>query len=80
MYEISESRSHVAGDTADSIPGVKSIGLKKATGLIREYGTLENLYANLDDMVRTSMLACIRGYGTVVDAGAAAIASAYVFF
>jgi len=36
------------GDTSDSIPGVKGIGEKGAKDLIREFGSLDELYANLD--------------------------------
>ena len=36
------------GDQSDNIPGVKGIGEKTAINLLKEYGTLENLYNNLD--------------------------------
>lgn len=36
------------GDSSDNIPGVKGIGEKTAIGLLKEFGTTENLYANLD--------------------------------
>ncbi|MGR6836861.1 DNA polymerase I [Syntrophomonas erecta] len=35
------------GDASDNIPGVPGVGIKTATKLIKEYGTLENLYKNL---------------------------------
>ena len=38
------------GDSSDNVPGVRGIGPKKATDLINEFGSLDNLYAHLDDI------------------------------
>lgn len=36
------------GDASDNIPGVPGVGEKTAMTLITEYGTLDNIYANID--------------------------------
>ncbi len=36
------------GDSSDNIPGVAGIGPKSAAALLNEFGTLENVYENLD--------------------------------
>ncbi len=40
----------LVGDSGDNIPGVARIGPKTATGLLQEYGTLEEVFAHLDDI------------------------------
>lgn len=40
----------LAGDSSDNIPGVTGIGAKTATDLLKEFGTLENIYARLSDV------------------------------
>ena len=37
------------GDTSDNIPGVPGVGEKTATALLQSFGTLEGVYAHLDD-------------------------------
>ncbi len=44
------------GDSSDNIPGVKGIGDKTALNLINKYGTLDNVYAHLDEQ-KGSLLA-----------------------
>jgi DNA polymerase-1 len=40
----------LVGDTSDNIPGVKGIGEKTAVRLLADYGTLDNIYARLDEI------------------------------
>ncbi|NCB74609.1 MAG: DNA polymerase I [Clostridia bacterium] len=49
------------GDSSDNIPGVKGVGEKTALELIRAYGTLENIYADvgaldIKDSVKTKLI------------------------
>ena len=41
------------GDAIDNIPGVMGIGEKTAASLVQEFGSLENLYKNLDKVKET---------------------------
>ncbi|HEX2981671.1 MAG TPA: DNA polymerase I [Anaerolineaceae bacterium] len=40
----------LVGDTSDNIPGVSGIGEKTAVSLLKEYDTLDQIYANLDKL------------------------------
>ena len=40
----------IVGDSSDNIPGVKGLGPKGAEALLKEYNTLDNIYANLDKL------------------------------
>ncbi len=43
------------GDTADNIPGVPKVGEKTATGLMETYGSIDNIYAHLDEITKNSI-------------------------
>jgi DNA polymerase-1 len=48
------------GDTSDNIPWVAGIGPKSATDLIKEYGTVENIYNNIEHIkkaIQTKLIA-----------------------
>ena len=43
------------GDSSDNIPGVKGVGEKTATRLIKEYGSIEKVYEHLDDFKKSKL-------------------------
>ena len=43
------------GDTADNIPGVPKVGEKTATELMVQFGSLENIYDNLDNITKKAI-------------------------
>ncbi len=45
----------LAGDPSDNIPGVDKVGDKTATKLVKQYGTIENMYAHIDEMKKSKV-------------------------
>lgn len=43
------------GDTSDNIPGIKGVGEKTAMSLIQEFGTIENIYKNIDKITKPKL-------------------------
>ncbi len=43
----------IVGDSADNIPGVKGIGKVQAQKLLEKYGSLENIYKNIDSLTKS---------------------------
>lgn len=43
------------GDTSDNIPGVPKVGEKTAAGLMAEYGSLEGIYAHVEEISKKSI-------------------------
>lgn len=43
------------GDSSDNIPGVPGVGQKTAMSLIEQFGSLENLYENIDDVTKPAL-------------------------
>lgn len=52
----------LAGDSSDNIPGVPGIGEKTASGLIQEFGSIENLLANIDQVKGKKRQENLRAY------------------
>ncbi len=46
----------LAGDSSDNIPGVKGVGIKTAVKLVAEFGSIDNLYRNLDQVAKKKKL------------------------
>jgi len=40
----------LAGDTSDNVPGVKGIGPKKSAALLEQFGSIEGIYKNIEDI------------------------------
>ena len=45
----------LVGDTSDNYPGVTKIGEKTAIKLLKQYGTLDGIYKNIDEMKKSKM-------------------------
>jgi DNA polymerase-1 len=45
----------LAGDSSDNYPGVAKVGEKTAIKLVKQFGSLENLYDNLDELKPSKM-------------------------
>jgi DNA polymerase-1 len=45
----------LSGDQSDNIPGIPGVGEKTAVGLIQQFGSLEGVYANIDDIKKKKL-------------------------
>lgn len=43
------------GDSSDNIPGIKGVGEKTAIALIQEYGSIDNIYKNIDSISKPKL-------------------------
>lgn len=48
-HQVTDYKGMV-GDTSDNLPGIKGVGDKTATKLLAEYGSLENIIRNVDEL------------------------------
>lgn len=53
----------LAGDSSDNIPGVPGIGEKTAAGLVQQFGSIENLLQNIDQVKGRKRQENLREYG-----------------
>jgi len=52
----------LVGDPSDNIPGVPGIGEKTATKLIQQFGSLEGIYAHIEDIAPSKLQTALRQY------------------
>lgn len=55
------------GDASDNIPGVPKIGEKTATELMKEYGSIDNIYAHLEEIGKKSVRETLAGNRELAD-------------
>lgn len=45
----------LCGDSSDNIPGIKGIGPKSASALLKEYKTLDDIYENIENITKKAL-------------------------
>ena len=65
-YEITANQfidlKGLMGDQSDNIPGVAGIGEKTGIKLLKEYGSIENIYANIGEITKSTKTKLESGY------------------
>lgn len=56
----------LTGDSVDNIPGVPGVGPKTAAGLLKQFGSIAQLYARLDEVKSEKLRAALRDAAGVV--------------
>jgi DNA polymerase I len=56
----------LTGDAADNIPGVRGVGPKTAAALLAQFGSIDNLFANLDGVSRDTIRQALTGSLAIV--------------
>ncbi len=57
----------LVGDSVDNVPGIPGIGLKTAAKLLQEFGTVDNLLANIDKVAGAKKQENLRGGKATLD-------------
>jgi DNA polymerase-1 len=57
----------LVGDSVDNVPGVPGIGIKTAAKLLQEFGTLENILANVDRIAGAKRQENLRNSGDIIE-------------
>jgi len=52
----------LTGDVSDNIPGIPGIGEKTAAKLIQQYGSLEEIYAHIEEITPSKLQTALRQY------------------
>lgn len=55
------------GDASDNIPGVPKVGEKTATALMTEYGSLDNIYAHVEEISKKSIRESLKANRELAD-------------
>lgn len=59
LYQVTPAQfielKALMGDTSDNIPGVPKVGEKTAIALMTEYGSIDNIYAHLEEIGKKSI-------------------------
>jgi DNA polymerase-1 len=57
----------LVGDSVDNVPGVPGIGIKTAAKLLQDFGTLENILANIDRIPGAKRQENLRNCGALIE-------------
>jgi len=52
----------LTGDTSDNVPGVPGVGPKTAADLLAQFGSMDGIYASLDEVVRVKQRESLRAH------------------
>jgi len=57
----------LVGDSVDNVPGVPGIGIKTAAKLLQEFGSLDNILANIDRIPRAKLQESLRNSTAIIE-------------